>query len=326
MERPTPAAENTIDELVSALRTTLPPDTHHQSASASPMALPSNYSGEAVECNGFLYQVSLHYIEMHSHKFTNERSKVAFLISLLTGRALIWAQAIWNSQSNLIDSFEDFSSHFQEVFGLATGSLSVSDQLILLRQGSSSASDYTLQFWTLAATCGWNETALLIAYRQGLNPQLRAQMAIYENSVELESFMQKAVKISQHLTPCLPETTAHSPSSPTACPPVPEPMQMDSSHLSPPEHAHRLTTGLCLYCGAPGHFISACPSRPPRPAVSTHQLEPDISNLTLLDIQLLSPLHIISARALVDSGSSGNFISPTLLKQLGLPPSETKRT
>lgn len=52
--------------------------------------------------------------------------------------------------------------------------------------------------------------------------------------------------------------------------------------------------------------------------MSTLQLEPDISNLTLLDIQLLTPLHVISACALINSGSSGNFISPTL-KQLGLP-------
>jgi len=82
MERQAPAAENPNS-----------PDPHQQSASASPMALPSNYSGEAVECSGFLLQVSL-YIEMHSHKFNKERSKVAFLISLLRGRALLWAQAI----------------------------------------------------------------------------------------------------------------------------------------------------------------------------------------------------------------------------------------
>lgn len=80
-------------------------------------------------------------------------------------------------------------------------------------------------------------------------------MLIYENSVGLKSFMQKAVKISQHLTVCLLETTTHSLSSPTACPLVPEPMQVDSNHLSSLKRAQRLATGLCLYCGAPGHFI-----------------------------------------------------------------------
>ncbi len=126
---------------------------------------------------------------------------------------------------------------------------------ICLRQGDSSASDYTLQFCTLAASCGWNEAALLTTYRQGLDPRIRAQMAIYDDNVGLESFMQKAVKISQHLTACQPDISAHSSSSPAACPPVPEPMQMDTNRLSCTERARRLATGLCLYCGVLGHFI-----------------------------------------------------------------------
>ncbi len=131
--------------------------------------------------------------------------------------------------------------------------------------------------------------------------------------------MQKAIKISQRLTACQPDITAHSPSSPAACPPVPEPMQMDTNRLSRTERARRLATGLCLYCGVPGHLIRVCPSRPPRPAVSTLQVEPTISALPLLTVQLLTPRHIISVPALVDSGSSGNFISQALLKQLDLP-------
>ncbi len=42
------------------------------------------------ECSGFLLQLSL-FIEMQPQKFVSERSKVAFLISLLSGRALLWA-------------------------------------------------------------------------------------------------------------------------------------------------------------------------------------------------------------------------------------------
>ncbi len=141
-------------------------------------------------------------------------------------------------------------SHFKEVFGLSTGSLSIADQLIRLRQGDSSASDYTLQFRTLAASCGWNEAALLTAYCQGLDPQIRAQMAIYDDNIGLESFMQKAIKISQCLTACQPDLTAHSPSSPAACPPVAEPMQVDTNRLSRTERAQRLTWG----CAATAEF------------------------------------------------------------------------
>ncbi len=256
---------------------------------------------------------------MQPQQFVSERSKVAFLISLLTGRALLWARAIWNSQSSIINSFDAFSAHFREVFGLSTSSLSIADQLIRLRQGTSSVSVYTLQFRTLAASCGWNETALLITCRRVLDPQIRAKMAIYDDNVGLESFMQKAVNISQRLTACLLDETVHSQASPAACPPVPEPMQLDSNRLTRTERARHLATGLCLYCGASGHFIQKCPSRPPRPAVSTLQVEPDSSILPLLTVQLLTPHHSISVSALLDSGSSGNFISQNLLRRLDLP-------
>ncbi len=131
--------------------------------------------------------------------------------------------------------------------------------------------------------------------------------------------MQKAVKISQRLTACLPDETAHSQASPAACPPVPEPMQLDSNRLTRTERARRLATGLCLYCRASGHFIQKCPSCPPRSAVSTLQVEPDISILPLLIVQLLTPHHSISVSALIDSGSLGNFISQNLLRRLNLP-------
>ncbi len=78
---------------------------------------------------------------------------------------------------------------------------------------------------------------LLTAYRQGLDLQIRAQMAICEENVGLERLMQKAVKISQRLTAWQPDITAHSPSSTAACPLVPEPMQADSNCLSRTERA-----------------------------------------------------------------------------------------
>ncbi len=57
---------------------------------ASPMARPAPFSGVAEECNGFLLQCSL-YIENQPHLYTTERSKVSFLISLLSGKALQWS-------------------------------------------------------------------------------------------------------------------------------------------------------------------------------------------------------------------------------------------
>lgn len=160
---PTPA--EVLEELVNTLQASLMPVSTPQSASVSPMAMLASYAGDAAGCGGFLLQVAL-FIVMQPQKFMTERAKVAFLISLLSGRAVMWAKALWNANSTIINSYEAFSNHFKEVFGFTTGMLSMSDQQLRLRQCSSSTNDYTLQFRTLAATSGWNESALLIAYRQ----------------------------------------------------------------------------------------------------------------------------------------------------------------
>ncbi|KAL0194661.1 hypothetical protein M9458_008233, partial [Cirrhinus mrigala] len=85
--------------------------------------------------------------------------------------------------------------------------------------------DYILQFRTLAGTSGWNEAALLIAYRQGLDPHIRAQMSIYDDTVGLKNYMQRATRISQCLFTCQPKEAAHQPTTPAVGPPVPELMQ-----------------------------------------------------------------------------------------------------
>ncbi len=160
---PQPSSPSDIlEELVNTLRASLMPAPPPPSSSASPMAIPAAYAGDSAECGGFLLQLAL-YIEMQPQKFHTARSKVAFLISLLSGRALTWARAIWNANTAIINSYEAFTNHFKEVFGSATGALSVSDQLLRLHQGTSSTNEYTLQFRTLAASSGWNEAALLSA-------------------------------------------------------------------------------------------------------------------------------------------------------------------
>ncbi len=129
----------------------------------------------------------------------------------------------------IINSYEAFSKHFTEVFGLATGVLFVSDQLLRLHQGTSSTDEYTLQFCTLAATSGWNEVALLSACRQALEPRIRAQMAIFDDSVGLESFTQRPTGFPSTYQPA-----TH-----------PKPLTILSHGLSL-RNACRLAAGLCL--------------------------------------------------------------------------------
>ncbi|KAI2644263.1 Transposon Tf2-8 polyprotein [Labeo rohita] len=111
--------------------------------------------------------------------------------------------------------------------------------LISLLSGTSSVSNYTLHFRTLAAAIGWNETALLGSYRQGLNPDISAAMALYDDSIGLESFLQRTTRVSQRLAACQPSVTAPQLASVAASSPVPEPMQIDAPTLNPPATSSR---------------------------------------------------------------------------------------
>ncbi|KAL0152701.1 hypothetical protein M9458_052424, partial [Cirrhinus mrigala] len=183
----------------------------------------------------------------------------------------------------------------------ATGTLSTSDQLFRLRQGSSSIHDYTLHFRTLAAASGWNDISLLGAYRQGLNPEIRAAMAIYDDSIGLEPFLLRTTHVSQQLAACQPPVTAPS-AYQSRCKLI-----LHGSHASNAIAASALdfafTAVNLVTFSATAHII-------------TSEIEPTL--LTLIPVTLHTSDRAVSTSALIDSGSSGNFISTDCLKKLHL--------
>ncbi|KAK3556341.1 hypothetical protein QTP70_007096 [Hemibagrus guttatus] len=290
----------------------------------SPMAQPVPYSGSAEDCNGFILQCSL-VLEMHPHLYPTERSKVAFVISQLCGRALLWAESLWSQNSPVTQSYAGFVDYFKEVFGKPSWDSSVGEELCRLQQGKLMVPEYALQFQTLAAKSGWNEQALLAAYRQGLNPQVRLHLAAYEDATGLERLIQLSIRVAARMQSCVDEpqdqsshNTWRDRPAPVSSPePAPEPMHLGTSHLTSAERQRRLTQNLCLYCGAPGHAIPACPIRQPCPMVSTiFPFLPKMKPLTTHGM-LTTTRSSVSVVAL-NSGSAGNFISGTLCRQLGL--------
>ncbi|ROL54901.1 Retrotransposon-derived protein PEG10 [Anabarilius grahami] len=331
-----------FQELVDAMRrvlTSQPPSSSFNTAAAStstastpspvfaasPMAKPAPYSGSAEDCSGFLLQCDL-VLEMQPHLYSTDTAKIAFIISQLQGKALQWADSLWTQKGSVVKSYPAFVSHFREVFGKPLTDSSIGEKLYNLKQGNRNVNDYTLQFRTLAASSGWNEQALITTFRQGLEPNLRLHLAAYEDSEGLERFIQLALRVGSRMQSCLLEhqgqpltNTFLRRSEPVSSPePASEPMQVDNSRLSSAERQRRLTLNLCLYCGSPGHVISTCPTRPPRPVVSA--IIPSIQKMKPLTtvVNLTAANACVPVVALLDSGSAGNFISGSLCRQLKL--------
>ncbi|KAK3532147.1 hypothetical protein QTP86_008988 [Hemibagrus guttatus] len=168
-----------------------PPPRHGESPR---LALPEKFNGSADRCRGFLRQCEVFF----SHQpgmYREEGTKCAFLMSLLTDRALEWASAVWNADPQIKASYDYFSGMIKEVFEYPAGGKDISVRLMELRQGSEAAADYAIRFRTLAAQSGWNDAALWAVFRAGLHPALQSELACHEEATTLSQFVATAIRL-----------------------------------------------------------------------------------------------------------------------------------
>ncbi|KAI2654015.1 Transposon Tf2-9 polyprotein [Labeo rohita] len=94
----------------------VPPSFVSQSEPRLPT--PELYSGEPNFCRAFLTKYSM-YFSLQPSRFLEERSKVGFVLTLLTGRAALWGTAVWENQDPCCASFLAISEEMKRVFDRA---------------------------------------------------------------------------------------------------------------------------------------------------------------------------------------------------------------
>ncbi|KAI2648707.1 Transposon Tf2-6 polyprotein [Labeo rohita] len=264
--------------------TASPPGAHAITASPR-LAFPEKFDGTPTRCKGFLLQCTL-FVNQQPHLYPTEEGKIAFVCSLLTGKALEWATAVWDLDRPAFPSFfAVFLQQFKAVFQPSSESGEAGEQIYQLRQGRRTAAEYALDFRTLAAQSGWNDGPLKLHYRRRAFARISSVM--------------RARKTSRSFTPVsLPAPNALE---------TPEPMQLGATKLSTEERERRLRGNLCLYCGLAGHIRANCPTRPPRPPTSVSKITSNL-NRCELPVTIQSGKIIIQSTALIDSGAAGNFM------------------
>ncbi len=263
------------------------------------LSLPERFGGTPDKCKGFLLQCSL-FLDQQPWLYPTDISRVSFICSLLSGRALEWATAVWEGSSLSFPPLNKFLRQFREVFEHSASGKEAGEQLLALRQGKDTAADYSLTFRTLAAQTGWESGPLKLLYRKGLSAELQSELACRDEGRTLEEFINITIRLDNLLC---------SRWSPLASAPAtvsePEPMHVGITRLSLEERERRIRNHLCLYCGQSGHLRASCPTRPP--IKSTFSVSP-CPNTLMVPISLTSAGVAVETTALIDSGAAGNFI------------------
>lgn len=239
-------------------------------------------------------------------RHTAESFKCAFMLSLLMGKALDWASAVWDSDTQIKRSANYFASQIKEVFEYPARGKDVLVQLLELRQGSDSATDYTIKLshWrlNLAAQSGWNAPSLMAFFCKGLNADLKADMACKEMNVSLSLSTllldnvhrqhQPASSFKKHLSLEDHETDGS------------ESMQLRWARVSTEERECRVQQRLCFYCGKPGHCVYECQERPTTAKVETCTVSCKVS----FPVCISHTDTCFHATVLIDSGAAVNLI------------------
>lgn len=282
------------------------------------LAFPDKFSGNPAKCKGFLLQCKL-FIAQQPHLFKDENGKIAFVCSLLTGKALDWATAVWPDSTPIFPSFNDFLKRFCTVFDHPEGGRNAGEELLCIQQGDRSAAEFALQFRTLAAQTGWADDPLVTLYRRALKPELQREMACRDDGKTLDQLIELSIRLDTLLRTRNPLCSiASSPVSPETSA---EPMQLGRTRLNPEERERQRKNHLCIYCGLPGHTKVLCPNKPlPRTlSVSATTMFTTTNNVVNLPVTLRNDGDEIETMAMIDSGAAGNFIDYTFATTHSIP-------
>ena len=243
-----------------------PPEPHQRREPRLPT--PEGYSGELEFCRAFLTRCSMHF-SLQPLTFSQEQSKVAFVLTLLSGKAALWGTAVWENQDPCCASFQALSEEMRRVFDRAVAGREAARLLADLHQGNGSVSEYSIRFRTLAAECRWNEEAQWDRFLHGLADRVQREIYMLDLPRSLNGLIELALRVDARLSRMgrfqqnLPFRGMENPRSENldTVSPVcdPEPMQVGRARLSREERERRRSQGLCLYCGKAGHFIHSCP-------------------------------------------------------------------
>jgi hypothetical protein len=223
----------------------------------------------------------------------SDSQKVDLAISRLKSKANAWIQPYLTRDPPppWLSNFDLFAEELTNRFKGPQRLYNVSAPLRSLKQ-TGSVVDYANEFQSLAAGLGWPDEPLMDFFYCGLKHAVRDEFIGRTPPTNLESFIQMAIHIENHLQEkvweeprvlrsthppprkfqprdqAAPPTTPSRSANPTTARDSNARSQARTTaqprfgQLSDQEKEYRRKNNLCMYCGSPGHAVHTCPLCP----------------------------------------------------------------
>ena len=131
---------------------------------------PPLFSGSTKDLDGFLTRVELA-IEVNPQRFPDDRRRVIFVISYLTGKALNWASCLRRNNNSVLNNYAGFIAELRRNFGDTDVETVVANgKLCNIRQFKyGHVMEYISEFQKISQYSDFNEPAKIYMFIKGLH-------------------------------------------------------------------------------------------------------------------------------------------------------------
>ncbi|KAI7793177.1 hypothetical protein IRJ41_007388 [Triplophysa rosa] len=254
---------------------------------------PPLYDGDPNSCRAFLSQCSLVFA-LQPRRYATEETRIAYILTLLTGQARQWGITVWEAQDPCCRSFREFRMEMTSLFDRSVRGDEAAAQISRINQGRSSITDFAIRFKTLAAACDWNAGALRARFLDSLSPAIADEIAALDPPRDLEELINLCLQIESRINARRRHNTS---------PPVWRRRELNRESRS-----------------SGGSVFGKSQRSPVERRVRVGAITRTSSTLrTSLPFRLTFEGRTHAGKALIDSGAEGNFLDRSTARAWGVP-------
>ncbi|KAJ8333531.1 hypothetical protein SKAU_G00415390 [Synaphobranchus kaupii] len=171
----------------------LPPD-----AKEPKLQLPLRYGGEPGKCRGFLTQCII-FFKAQAPRFYTQEARVAFILSLLTGTALEWADHLIRASSPVMSHTDRLMAKMTSVFDHDVSAQEAAMRLTRLRQGTETVASFSIRFRALAGETGWADGPLSSLFLNALSDSVKDALSVLKVPATFGALVSTAIRVDNRI-------------------------------------------------------------------------------------------------------------------------------